>query len=82
MSIPTCRRACVDVDFSGLKQKLLGSVAVIAAVDALAWYLDLENTTDLTRLSWAIGFPLMFVAALLMLAIADRISRGGNDEAK
>jgi uncharacterized protein (TIGR00645 family) len=64
-----------EVDFSALKQKLLGSIAVIAAVDALAWYLDLEKTTDTAKLGWAIAFPLMFVAALLMLAIADRLSR-------
>ena len=64
-----------EVDFSTLKQRLLGSIAVIAAVDALAWYLDLEKTTETAKLGWAIGFPLMFVAALLMLAVADRLSR-------
>jgi uncharacterized protein (TIGR00645 family) len=65
----------IDVDFSALKHKILGSVVVIAAVDALAWYLDLEETADSVKLGWAIGFPLMFVAALLMLAIADRLGR-------
>ena len=62
-----------DVDFSALKQKLLGSVVVIAAVDALAWYLDLEKYTDTSKLSWALAFPLMLVLALLMLAAADRL---------
>ena len=65
----------IDVDFGALKQKLLGSIAVIAAVDALAWYLDLEQTTDMSKLGWAVGFPLMFAAALLMFAIADRLDR-------
>ena len=72
----------IDVDFGALKQKLLGSIAVIAAVDALAWYLDLEETTDTAKLGWAIGFPLMFVAALLMLAIADRLGRQRKDGAE
>jgi uncharacterized protein (TIGR00645 family) len=63
------------IDFGTLKQRLLGSVAVIAAVDALAWYLDLEKYTDTSKLGWAIGFPLMFVAAMLLLAIADRVTR-------
>lgn len=67
-----------EVDFGALKQKLLGSIAVIAAVDALAWYLDLEKTTDTAKLAWAIAFPLMFVASLLMLAAADRLARPGN----
>jgi uncharacterized protein (TIGR00645 family) len=65
------------IDFTALKQRLLGSIAVIAAVDALAWYLDIEKEADSSRLPWVIGFPLMFVAAMLMLAIADRLSRQG-----
>jgi uncharacterized protein (TIGR00645 family) len=68
-----------DVDFVALKQRLLGSIAAIAAVEALAWYLDLQETTDATKLAWAIGFPLMFVGALLMLAIADRLGRTSSN---
>ena len=64
-----------DVDFIGLKQRLLGSIVVIAAVDALAWYLDLEKYTDTSKLGWALAFPLMLVVAMLMLAIADRLTR-------
>ena len=60
-----------QVDFSMLKQKLLGSITGIAAVDALAWYFDLDKTADTAKLGWAIAFPLMFVAAMLMLAAAD-----------
>ncbi len=65
----------MNVDFTALKQKLLGSVAAIAAVDALAWYLDLEKYSDVSKLGWVIGFPLMFVVAMVMLAIADRLGR-------
>jgi uncharacterized protein (TIGR00645 family) len=69
-----------EIDFGALKQKLLGSIAVIAAVDALAWYLDLEKTTDTAKLGWAIAFPLMFVVSLLLLAVSDRLGRR-NDKA-
>ncbi len=72
----------VDIDFGALKQKLLGSIAVIAAVDALAWFLDLDGTTDVSKLGWAIAFPLMFVASLLMLAVADRLGRRSNNGAE
>jgi uncharacterized protein (TIGR00645 family) len=65
----------IDIDFGALKQKLLGSIVVIAAVDALAWYLDLEKYTDTSKLAWVLAFPLMLVVALLMLAIADRLGR-------
>jgi uncharacterized protein (TIGR00645 family) len=68
----------VEVDFSALKQKLLGSIVIIAAVDALAWYLDLEKYPDTAKLGWAIAFPLMFVVAMFMLAIADRLGRPGG----
>jgi uncharacterized protein (TIGR00645 family) len=71
----------IDVDFSALKQRLLGSIAAIAAVDALAWYLDLQGTADATKLIWAVGFPLMFVGALLMLAIADWLGRNSRNGA-
>ena len=60
-----------NVDFNALKQKLFASIASIAAIDALAWYLDLEKYSDTSKLGWAIGFPLMFVVATVMLAAAD-----------
>ena len=57
------------VDFGNLKQKLLGSIAAIAAVDALAWFLDLEKYADTSKLAWALAFPLMFVAAMVLLGL-------------
>ena len=70
--------ALIDVDFAALKQKLLGSIAVIAAVDALAWFFDLEEYSDTSKFVWVVGFPLMFVVSMLMIAIADRIGRDGT----
>jgi uncharacterized protein (TIGR00645 family) len=64
-----------SIDFVALKQRVMGSIAVIAAVDALAWYLDLEKSADNVKLTWVAAFPLIFVAAMLLLAIADRLSR-------
>ena len=64
------------IAFVALKQRVIGSIAVIAAVDALAWYLDLEKGADNVKLTWVAAFPLMFVGAMLLLAIADRLSQG------
>lgn len=72
---PNWPEGVTAIDFSALKQRLLGSIAVIAAVDALAWYLDIEKEADRAKLEWVIAFPVMFVAAMLMLAIADRLTR-------
>jgi uncharacterized protein (TIGR00645 family) len=67
-----------SIDFVALKQRALGSIAVIAAVDALAWYLDLDRSADSAKLTWVAAFPLMFVAAMLILAIADRLSHSNQ----
>jgi uncharacterized protein (TIGR00645 family) len=67
-----------DVDFGALKQRLLGSIVVIAAVDALAWYLDLEKYPDTSKLVWVLAFPLMLVVATLLFAIADWLGRQRN----
>ena len=64
-----------DVDFGALKQRLLGSIVVIAAVDALAWYLDLEKYSDTSKLGWVLAFPLALVVATLMFAAADWLGR-------
>jgi uncharacterized protein (TIGR00645 family) len=70
----------IDVDFSVLKQKLLGSIVGIAAVDALAWDLDLDKSADTSKLVWVIAFPLMFVTAMVLVALADRLVRRPADE--
>ena len=72
---PDWPEGLTQVDFGELKQKLLGSVVVIASVDALAWYFDLEKYSDTSRLVWVLAFPLMLVAVMLMLAISDRLGR-------
>jgi uncharacterized protein (TIGR00645 family) len=72
---PDWPEGLIDVDFGELKQKLLGSIVGIAAVDALAWYFDLEKYADLSKLIWALAFPLTFVIIMLLLAIADWFGR-------
>jgi len=64
-----------DVNFGALKQKVLGSIVVIASVDALAWHLDLEKYTDTSKLRWALAFPLTLVVTMLLMSVSDRLSR-------
>jgi uncharacterized protein (TIGR00645 family) len=70
---PDWPEGLTQVDFGALKQKLLGSIVGISSVDALAWYFDLENNADTSKLGWALAFPFTFVVIMLMLAIADRV---------
>jgi uncharacterized protein (TIGR00645 family) len=79
---PDWPEGLTQVDFGELKQKLLGSIVGIAAVDALAWYFDLEKYPDTSKLIWVLAFPLTFVAVMLMLAIADRLGRRKNRDAQ
>jgi len=62
------------IGFSGLKQKLLGSIVAIAAVNVLEWFMDIDRSTDNVKLGWVVGILLAFAVAMLVLAIADRVS--------
>jgi uncharacterized protein (TIGR00645 family) len=79
---PDWPEGLTQVDFGELKQKLLGSIVGIAAVDALAWYFDLEKDLDTTKLIWVLAFPLTFAICMLILAIADRLGRWPNKDAR
>jgi uncharacterized protein (TIGR00645 family) len=71
---PDWPEGLTQVDFGALKQKLLGSIVGIAAVDALAWYFDLEKIPDTPKLLWVLAFPLTLALVMLILAIADWFS--------
>jgi uncharacterized protein (TIGR00645 family) len=66
------------IGFSGLKQKLLGSIVAIAAVNVLEWFMDIDRQADGTKLAWVVGILLTFAVAALILAIADWISSLSN----
>ncbi len=68
---PDWPEGLTQVDFAALKQKLLGSIVSIAAVDALAWYFDLEKEPDTSKLIWVLSFPATFAVVMLLLAVAD-----------
>ena len=62
------------IDFAGLKQKLMGSIVAISAVQVLKAFMTLGSTTDWTSLAWLAGIHFVFVVSALMLALTDRIS--------
>ena len=68
------------IGFSDLKQKLLGSILAIAAVNALEWFMDIDRHVDNTKLSWVVGILIAFALAMLMLAIADRVGNSHKHE--
>jgi len=71
---PEWPEGLVKIGFSDLKQKLFGSIAAIAAVNVLEWFMDIERQADNTKLAWVVGILLAFAFCMLILAIADRLN--------
>jgi uncharacterized protein (TIGR00645 family) len=78
---PSWPGGLTKVGFSDLKQKLLGSIVAIAAVNVLEWFMDIDEHADGTKLAWVVGILLAFAVAMLILAIADRVSNKSNHAA-
>jgi uncharacterized protein (TIGR00645 family) len=70
----------VGIGFSGLKQRLLGSIVAIAAVNVLEWFMDIDRNVDNVKLGWVVGILLTFAVAMLILALADRISESREEK--
>jgi len=79
---PDWPEGLIQVDFGALKQKLLGSIVGIAAVDALAWYFDIDKYTDTSRLVWVLAFPMTFAGVMVLLAIADWLTASRRNRAE
>src|SRR5215467_6092403 len=71
---PSWPPGLIRIGFSGLKQKLLGSIVAIAAVNALEWFADIDRQADSVKLGWVVAILLTFAVAMLVLAAADRLS--------
>ena len=76
---PRWRGGLIGIGFAGLKQKLLGSIVAIAAINVLEWFMDIERHTDNIKLAWLVGILLAFAVAMLVLAIADRVGSTGKN---
>jgi uncharacterized protein (TIGR00645 family) len=69
----------VRVGFAGLKQKILGSIVAIAAVNVLEWFADIDRQADSVKLAWVVAILLTFAVTMVLLAIADRLNRDGRE---
>src|SRR5271167_3802727 len=67
------------VDFGGLKQKLITSIVAISAVEVLKAFMNIDHY-DTTKLGWLVGIHIVFLASMLVVAIADRLGAGYKSE--
>ncbi len=61
------------VDFSGLKMKLMASIAAISAIALLKAFMQLAEGVDISdrTLAWLVGIHFTFVVSGVMLALMD-----------
>ncbi len=71
---PVWPEGLIGIGFSDLKQRLVGSILAIAAINVLEWFIDIDRSVDSSKLGWVVGILLAFAVAMLLLAIADRLS--------
>ena len=69
-----------QIDFAGLKQKLLASIVAISAIHVLEAFLNIDASFDATRMTWLVAVHLVFVISALLLALSDRWSAEGEDQ--
>lgn len=61
-----------EVNFAGLKLKLIGSIVALSGINLLAAFLEI-STTDKDNLGWMIGIHLVFVVTAVLFALSERI---------
>lgn len=62
-----------NLDFSGLKLKLFGSIVAVAAVDLLGAFMNVSQFTS-EQLAWKVGIQVTFVVCGVLFALMDRIA--------
>ncbi len=67
-----------DINFGGLKLKLLGPITVIAAVHLLASFQEVEQQEE-RELGWQVLIVVVFAMLGLIFAITDRIGSDGEN---
>jgi uncharacterized protein (TIGR00645 family) len=65
-----------DIDFTGLKIKLMSSIVAISAIQVLRAFIYIRNTSD-RDLAWVVGIHLALVVSALILALSDKLSDHG-----
>jgi len=64
-----------QVDFSGLKIKLIASMVAISGIELLKGFVNVAAVSD-RELSWRVGIHAMLVVSGVLFATMDRIAHG------
>ena len=69
-----------NIDFTGLKLKLMSSIVAISAIKLLESFMEIEHESD-RDLYFLTGIHLTFVLSTLVLALSDRIGQAEPGQA-
>lgn len=61
-----------DVDFAGLKLKLIGSIVALSGINLLGAFLNLKHWSQ-QELGWMVGLHLTFVITGVLFALSEKI---------
>ena len=64
-----------DVDFAGLKLKLIGSIVALSGISLLGAFLNMKSAEyNNEQLGWMVGLHLTFVVTGVLFALSERIA--------
>lgn len=69
-----------QIDFSGLKLKLISSIVAISAIQLLKAFMNVKGASD-RDLMWYVAIHVVFVVSGLLMALTDRVSGEGHAKA-
>ncbi len=66
-----------QIDFSGLKLKLISSIVAISAIQLLKAFMNVKSASD-RDLMWYVAIHVVFVLSGLLMALTDKVSGEGH----
>lgn len=66
-----------QIDFSGLKLKLISSIVAISAIQLLKAFMNVKGASD-RDLMWYVAIHVVFVLSGLLMALTDKVSGEGH----
>ncbi len=76
---PDWPEGLTGIGFSGTRQRILGTIVAIAAVNVLEWFMDVDRSVDNNKLGWLVAILITFSIVMLAVAIADRLGTSDNE---
>jgi uncharacterized protein (TIGR00645 family) len=71
-----------EVDFAGLKLKLIGSIVALSGINLLGAFLNLKDWSN-EKLGWMVGIHMAFVVTAVLFAVSEKIAHPvHNDDNK